>query len=105
MAQITINKKAYQLKLTLGTFRRLDENHGITINQVIDDLNQGKFGSLLRTCHEAAISGGADIDFHEFEESLSMGDIPMLQKALTEALPNGKEVEAMSPKPTPKKKK
>ena len=71
MAQITINKKTYELKLTLGTFRRLDENHGITITQVIDDLNLGKFGSLLRTCHEGIISGGADMFFEDFEESLN----------------------------------
>ena len=103
MAQITINKKTYQLKLTLGTFRRLDENHGITITQVIDDLNLGKFGSLLRTCHEGIISGGADMFFEDFEESLSMSDIPMLQKALTDALPNESKVEAI--KPTPKKRK
>jgi hypothetical protein len=104
MAQITINKKTYQLKLTLGTFRRLDENHGITITQVIEDLNNGKFGSLLKTCHEAVISGGADISFTDFEESLGMGDIPMLQKALTDALPNGNQVEAVKPKPMTKKK-
>jgi hypothetical protein len=103
MAQITINKKTYELKLTLGTFRRLDENHGITITQVIDDLNLGKFGSLLRTCHEGIISGGADMFFEDFEESLGMADIPMLQKALTDALPNENKVEAI--KPTPKKKK
>ena len=105
MAQIKINGKSYDLKFTLGVWRRLDEKHGITLNSLLDDLNRGAFGSLLYALHEAILTGGGDIDFATFEDSLTTADLNSLVTAFTDSLPNDQKAEAVKPKPTKATKK
>lgn len=105
MAQIKIKGKSYDLKFTLGVWRRLDEKHGITLNTLLDDLNRGAFGSLLYALHEAILAGGGDIDFTTFEDSLTTADLNSLVTAFTDSLPNDQKVEANKPKPTKQTKK
>ena len=105
MAQIKINGKSHDLKFTLGVWRRLDERHGITLNSLLDDLNRGAFGSLLYALHEAILTGGGDIDFTTFEDSLTTADLNSLVTAFTDSLPNDQKAEANKPKPTKATKK
>ena len=100
MAQIKINGKSYNLKFTLGVWRRIDEKYGITLNSLLDDLNRGAFGSLLYALHEAILTGGGDIDFTTFEESLTTADFDNLVTVFTDTLPNDQKAEAIKPKPT-----
>lgn len=93
MAQIKINGIEHEIRLTLGVFRRLDEVHGISLNNVVDDLNAGKFGSILKTCYEGVKVCGYTETLESFEDSFTLSDLPNLQQALTDALPNVQPVE------------